>query len=546
MIITNCVCCPSRRSESDPDPQVSGTTVSKAALRATLSKLRYVEGASWDPRRVCLANTRNHIIEQVHSWVENADESRSTTIFLLTGVAGAGKSTVAHTIAQHYAGTKKLATSFFFDREINDRNNPKHLISTIASDLCRTDVQLARRIQSCIEEDERIAHAPISLQFEELVLRPYKDLPTSHPMVIVLDALDEGYDADLIWILCDRVCQLSRRICFFITSRVFPELEVLRQKPHVHSVALDIHTKNNMEDISLFVPHRLKQVSEYHALGTDWPGQELVETFTRRAEGLFLWAAIICDYLYTRSDPTSELQMLVSTSQASNVSAESKMDKLYSTILQTCNWDDAALVVDYHRLMGVIVATKTPLTLEAIGKLYQRTPAASNLLRRQLSPLLTGLGSGTDTTQPVRFIHHSLWDFLTTRAASSSPETHKFWIDERAHSQTLALLCLSQINRQLDNNIDGLGYLGEDDSVAPGIPSIAAGVISEELLYACRFWVDHLLDVKLPSSLPVLSYLEEFLVNRLTRWMELIAALGRYEGLFKLREWVKVGVNMSQ
>lgn len=518
---------------------IKHSKVTKAALDATLNKLHSVNGASWDPRRVCLANTRSHIIKQVRSWVEDSSRSRDTNIFLLTGVAGAGKSTVAHTVAQHYAATKQLASSFFFNREVNDRKDPQHLISTIAADLCRTNDQLAEQIIAVIEQDGRVVSAPIARQFKELVVGPCGNFASESPLVIVLDGLDEGCNADLLWILCE-VSRLPRHFCFFVTSRIFPGLEALRQKPHVYSITLDIHLQESIDDMAFVISDRLNQVAVHHGLGNDWPEADLIASFTDRSEGLPLWISTICDYLCTRSDPTAELQTLVSASHTSIMSAELKMDKLYSTILEACSWDDTAFLDDYYSIMGAVVACKTPLTLDALGSLFQRVPVISNLVCGQLSPLLTGLDNNTGTPPLVRFLHHSLRHFLTLRTWGScvSLNYHKFAIDERAHSQRLAFLALKLINRELTSSMPRRGYISE----GPGISNVSGHHLPEGLWYACRFWADHLLDVDVPLSPGMLKQLEEFLHVRLTWWMELMGTYGRYEGLLKLRGWVRVRV----
>lgn len=319
-----------------------------------------------------------------------------------------------------------------------------------------------------------------------------------------------------------------------------PELETLRRKPHVHSMSLDIYDGDNMNDIALFVPHRLKQVADQHGLGDDWPDQQTTAVFQAKAEGLFLWVATTCDYLQTCYFPKKELEKLISTSYVPGSSAESKMDRLYATILHACNWSDNEFAESCHRLLGAAVATKTPLTMRALNALHQCTLMESVLALRQLSPLLTGLSNEQHTTQPVRLLHQSLRDFLTLRAGNPSApaDSHKFAIDEQMHSQALGLLCLCLLNRELNGGTPGVGYLVKDEEEFPGIALIGEDDLSEELWYACLFWLDHLLDAKSLTT-DALEQLQLFMSTKITLWMELMAARGRYEGLSRLREWAK-------
>ncbi|KAB5589406.1 hypothetical protein CTheo_7146 [Ceratobasidium theobromae] len=506
--------------------------VENNSQQLSLNKLQYVRGASWDPHRVCLSDTRKNLIDDILSWIDNP---RNTNILLLTGVAGSGKSTVAHTISQLCVSQSQLVTSFFFDRETNDRNNPSQLITTITADLAHADPRLATNISSAIDSDRSLTSAPISRQFDQLILQPCQNLQIDRTLVIVLDALDEGCDPELLRILCNDVSRLPSFFRLVLTSRMHPEIGDLRRKSHVQSIELDIDAKENMDDIAVFIPHRLKQVADRHELDDDWPGKKLASLFEARAGGLFLWVATICDFLCTRSDPTAELQKLVSVSSGSNVSAEAKMDRLYTTILQACDWTDEAFVEGYQRLMGTVIATKAPLTLSALSKLFNRTPLVGNLIFRQLSPLLTGLNKTEHTSRPVRFLHLSLRDFLTLRATTSH-ESRVFAIDEKAHSQTLAHLCLRCLNQELNSNLPDAGYLAQSRREIPS-PSIQG--ISEWVWYACRFWMGHLVDVDPTSSGPVLEEIQEFLKTKFTSWVEIRAVRGKYESISSLIKWVR-------
>lgn len=493
-----------------------------------------------------MEQTRQKIIKTILSWLNDTDgASDDKRICLLTGVAGSGKSTIAHTVAQQCDENRQLASSFFFHRDTGDRNNPKYLISTIAAELCSVDDRLARHIIAAVEDDERILHAPISRQFDKLILGPCAGFSAKRPLVIVLDALDEGCNQDLLRILCDDAGRLPPSIRMFVTARVSPDTETLRQKSHVRSMALDIYGKNNMDDIALFVPHKLKQVAEYHGLA-GWPDSHAIASFEAKAGGLFLWVATTCDYLKMCYNPKGELHSLVSASHLSRSSVESIMDSLYTKILLACNWNDVTFVDGFRRLMGAAISTKSPLTLRALNALYQRPLMPSHLALRQLSPLLTGLLDELDVPQPVRFLHQSLPEFLTQRAGSPNAPagSHVFLIDDKAHSGTLALLCLSLLNRELRSDMPGVGYLAKNKEEYPAIPVISERDIPEELWYACRFWVEHLLDVE-PSALPdVMEQLEVLIYTKLTLWMELMAACGRYEGLSKLQEWAKVSIKI--
>src|SRR5882762_3066494 len=160
-----------------------------------VNSLPYANGASWDPSYTCLPGTRVTLLKDIWSWIHSADIGDAERIFWLSSVAGAGKSAVAHTIAKRCREEDLLGSSFFFDHSDEGRNNPKKLFSTIACDLANFNPDIRRQVVSAIELDRSIATAPISRQFDELLCAiMYSGV---NPVVIVIDALDEGYDADL-------------------------------------------------------------------------------------------------------------------------------------------------------------------------------------------------------------------------------------------------------------------------------------------------------------------------------------------------------------
>ncbi|KAG8690108.1 hypothetical protein FRC08_010659, partial [Ceratobasidium sp. 394] len=460
-----------------------------AALNVVLNKLQYVKGASWDTYRTCLTNTRTEIIDQMLAWINTVDhaigsdgasKSGVATVMLLTGVAGAGKSTIAHTIAQLCSQNGHLVSSFFFNREIEGRNGPNALVTTIAADLSRVDPRLAERIAAAIEKDQSLPFAPISRQFEELVLKPTRECPVRGPLVFVIDALDEGWDRYMFKILRDDAPRLPCSFRIFVTSRMRPELDSLCRKPHVCSMTLDLEAQANMDDIALFIPHRLQQLAEDRDFESDWPGEQLRRKFEARANGLFLWVDTVCNFLVDRDDPTTELEKLLSATGSSTSSAEVQMDRLYATILESCNWEDESFVAGYHQVMGTVLAGKIPLTVHAQRALFRNKPVASDYTLQKLSPLLTGTNKTLYHEQSARLLHQSLRDFLVLRAGNS-PSYAKYMIVEQEWNQQLTLQCLDLMNRELNDESAGVGYLAMDAKDVPGIPTLGDGEISEAL-----------------------------------------------------------------
>ncbi|KAG8722739.1 POC1 centriolar protein A [Ceratobasidium sp. 395] len=512
-------------------------------LNAAIDKLLRAPGASWDPDQTCMENTRVELVRRIHAWINSPAKSGGAEIMLLTAVAGAGKTTVAHTVARECHRNGQLGSSFFFDRETQGRNSPAALFATVAADLSRLDPRIAEYVSSAIEEDNSLPTAPISRQFEELILKPCRQYPTRRPTVLVIDALDEAWNTrgredkamnSLLKILRDRIPELPGTLRILLTSRMWPELGHLLRRTHVTEGEINISAKSNMDDIAVYIPNKLQELAENRNIRDGWPTERKLREFTRKAGGLFLWVAVVCEYLSNCDDLELELDDLVSTANSPNSSAEDQMSELYTRILESFNWSDVRFTASYRRVMGAALATRTPLTLTALEELYQESPLASEFTLERLSPLLTGVRGASRGTEAVRVLHQSLRDFLVAGRTGSSGST-KFRVVEKEHSRRLASLCLELLNRDLSSAAPGTGYLaaGEDDM--PGIPVQVRDSIPEALKYACQFWQSHIQDVEIPEE--IIPLLKTFMEQKVALWMEVAAVCGRYSGMGEIQKW---------
>ena len=272
------------------------------------------KGSSWGSESVCLGRTRAALREEILEWIRSADIGGAAEIMWLNDVAGSGKSTVAHTIAQQCHDEGLLVSCFFFDRMSPDRNGPQNLFSTIAYGLA-SNADVAEQIGLTIERNRSIINESPADQFKAFLLDIALEgwYPIDKPVVIILDGLDEDRNDSLLKILRNEVPKLPGNFRFLVTSRPQPTmLSFMSERAHIRSCTMDINGQANLEDIAAYVLFKLEEVAMRTDMGSDWPGEELSRAFTRRAEGLFSWVKTVCDYLASFIDPTGRLISLVS------------------------------------------------------------------------------------------------------------------------------------------------------------------------------------------------------------------------------------------
>ena len=504
-----------------------------------MDTLPYAEGASWNPNLVCLSDTRKALIDDIIEWIFLADGSAGAEIFWLSDVAGTGKSAIAHTIAQYCHDRGILGSSFFFDRDIPDRRTPQKLFSTIARDLVKLGNNLADYVSLVLEADRSVASACQTRQFDQLILKPFLHHSIGRPVVIVIDALDEGCDLETLKVFRDNIPKLPGTFRIFMTSRPLYDIVTdLSEARHIRRRSIEIHGDSNLKDIAVYVRNRLHYISSRKQLSADWPGEARTNDLIKKSEGLFIWVSIASEYLCTSSRADQKLSTLLYERNLSSNSMETKMDSLYAEVLSTCDWSDHDFVQDYHSLMGAIMAVKSPLSASALQSLHRTSPELDiDGVLRPLGSLLTGLYGD----QPIHILHLSFRDFLTCRAQSSPIHQH-LYVNEREHNHRLASLCLNVLNKDLMSQMPGTGYLTGSGSDQKGIPSVNKSLISEVVWYACRFWTEHIIEIKEPQSDTLLDSLREFVTGKLMLWVEVLSTQYPVQNLSRVRAWIEVSI----
>ncbi|KAF7981525.1 hypothetical protein HWV62_33101 [Athelia sp. TMB] len=416
------------------------------------------------------------------------------------------------------------------------------LFTTIARDLARSHSGVAEDIIALLEKEPSLASSSLSRQFEAFVLNPFCRRSQDHPILIVIDALDESIhddmDTELLTILRDGVAKLPHYFRILITSRPMKSFQqFFSESSHITTYSIDIHSIENQQDISKYVDAQMRDRVLLHAMGPGWQDDvTMLEDLKKLAEGPFIWIVTVCSYLRAVYKPRAKLEALLSKSAPEGLPVEKKMDDLYITILAACGeWEDTDFVQDYHLIMGAIMAAKRPLSLAALRELHSSSQKLSpeDILQR-FGSVLVGLD---DPHAPIRMLHLSFREFITGRAANEE-STRKFFISEKVHSSRLAHLCIMVMNSELAiGNLSGTGYLKKQWILeyTPGIPIVSGA--SEQLMYGCEHWIEHVLDVE--NTETILPSLLRFVSVHLTVWMEIVASRGVFRGSLAIRRWLQ-------
>ena len=475
----------------------------------------YAKGARFDPAKGCLPGTRDMIIKEIIQWVNRPNGDDVPRIFLLSGVAGSGKSAIAHTVSNLFDGQKRLGSSYCFARADQANRRPDNLLSTIALDIADVDQHWKMSLDNIVKGNRSLrTTGSVTEQFKKFILGPAMALTTVGPILVVVDALDESAEGqsrkDLLDTLANGISDLPSNFRLLITAR--PELDIVSAfKNNRHSLCKYMDTINdasNKADIALFVETHLSDVS---SLEEKWPNKRWCQMLVESSEGLFQWASTACRAIKDARGVFPQTERLSSFVKPS----ARGLDALYSEALrQVFHGRDVVAVSRCKLVMGWILATKEPLSISAHSELR-----GDNLVEFIL-PQLGSFLSGVDQRHiPIRPLHASFFDFLTDPNRS----TETYHVDPSQQNHSLTLSCLRVMKSGLRFNIVGLETSHCRNADVPGLAIRIEKTILPRLSYGCRFWADHLSATAYDTD--ILNEVKDFLHYRLLYWLEVLSLI---------------------
>ncbi|KAF8985410.1 hypothetical protein BDQ17DRAFT_679476 [Cyathus striatus] len=430
----------------------------------------------------CHPETRKAVIDDIMNWVDSMDPNKR--IMWLQGAAGAGKSSIAQTVAERCSEENKLISAFFFSRTATGtgRDDGTRLVPTIAYQLAISVPLTADLITSEFVKDKAILSYSMEVQMKNLVIKPLKEVNECHalphvPYLVIIDGLDEckkpEMQSRILDMIAKSVRQLSVPLYFLISCR--PELEIrtafnnmlLR---HLHNqVTLD-NRYNPENDIYTFIRSEFEKIKLVHPLAStlsnlNWPSEPDLKCLVKRATGQFIYPSTVMNYVQDiRHDPRDRLLTVINI-KLGEASPYTELDTLYKHIICTA----VAKANGYENIQRVFQAliymefsslTHVPFMLAAFLQMSEST------LRLQLVDLHSiiyvpslELSEENRTQSHIQFFHASFSDFLKDPSRSEH-----FYISKKVANVVLGRFCLELI---LNNDIPDIqAYVldGNEDS----------------------------------------------------------------------------------
>jgi hypothetical protein len=483
-------------------------------------------GAGFNTTKQCLPGTRIEILDEIEQWAHST-ELNVPRVFWLYGAAGSGKSAIAHTIALWFHQRNELGSFLCFDRTYLAECRHEKVFSTMAHDLASQNPGVKRSLVNMLRDRNWLKRTTdVIQQWENLLVKPSVHLSTDHPILLVIDALDESGDPEsrkhLLPILANRAIELPSNVRILLTSRPLDDISrALRSCVHIVSKAIgDIPESSITRDIKSYISERLAPVDDLFL------DDNRLGLLVNRSEGLFQWAFVACEFIQGSSSrklftPEQRFQQLTN-SVASG--ATPSLDKLYTTILQEiCPDNNEDDMQAFRSVMGQVLALYEPLSLGALTAIRRQFHSGFDAydihsVLKHMGSVLSGI---TNHSIPIRPLHSSFHDYLT------DPERSKnFHINTSLHKDDLAFATLQVMKTELQFNICSLedSYLLNSD-----VPDLAQKIeqsISSPLSYSCQYWANHVThDQATLFNSKIATQVREFLNEQLLYWIEVLSLM---------------------
>ncbi|TDL13581.1 hypothetical protein BD410DRAFT_686692, partial [Rickenella mellea] len=118
------------------------------------------------PEHACLPGTRAGVLKTINEWTMDSD-----SLYLLTGPAGAGKSTIAHTVASQAWEKGILGGCFFLHCDFSEHRDPHLVINSLAFQLAHFDLEIAKHIRNTLTRDpDLVSSQSLCNKFSNLIV----------------------------------------------------------------------------------------------------------------------------------------------------------------------------------------------------------------------------------------------------------------------------------------------------------------------------------------------------------------------------------------
>ena len=404
----------------------------------------------------CHPHTRKAILKESMQWIRGVNKLE---LFLwLYGPAGAGKSSIAQSIAELCSEAGILDASFFFSRTAAGRNDDRLLIPTLTYQLSLSIPDILPFVGEALNRDPLVFGRSLQAQIDALILGPLSQVAASRqdlehgsksrPIFFVIDGLDECGQAKsqryILSVLSSAIRCSAIPLFFLITSRPEQDIRQSFNEEPLNSLTRRLVLDENYkpdEDIRVFLQSKFDDIKKHHPsnyfLPASWPSDSDVETLVKKSSGQFIYPSTVMKFIDShRHQPTERLNMILGLRPTGNNMPFAALDALYMHIFLAVA-DVEAVTKVFEVLLLFPYLSNAPI--DAVEIFLCLMPGELQIILSDLHSIIAVPlpQNNASLVRHLRLFHASLGDFLLDKARSGT-----LFIDAREGHAHLARYCI--------------------------------------------------------------------------------------------------------
>jgi len=496
-------------------------------------------------RETCTEGTRVKILNGITEWANESFEG-IPPVYWLTGQAGAGKTTIAYTIAKLFGIGQDavLGANFFCSRQFPETRSLERIVPTLAYQLARI-CETYRAALHEVDTSDAVQSHNVQEQLQRFLFQPWMGRTQSHDRpiyLVVVDALDEIEDSKRSLFLEQLLKSLQTNnitgLKFLVTSRPDPEIVDLCESFPLKVVCKlqDVPTEEAKEDIGIYLDVKLKHLS----------ATPQFSKLKEQSAGLFIYAATVVKILMGRKLANSEQLKRLSAILSLSSSDSGPIDQLYQQVLREAFSDlndDPELLSTRLSALHTFLCSVERISASVAANLLGIDIDVADMVLNNLHAVLYVQDS------KVYWYHASFRDFIFSHARSNfraDDKDFRFSCDTAAQHSVLVHACFRIMNSEETGLRFNMGdikssYLLDSEHTEELRGNVDKN-ISPALRYGCAHWAHHVSLSPPSKDIPIYGVITDFLQLRVLFWIEAMHLL-RSSGecphlLHHARNWV--------
>lgn len=319
-----------------------------------------------DTQSTCHPRTRDSVLEEIFSWVNQASSDREKWILWLKGAAGSGKTTISRSLVKLCQGNNIPVATYLFCRTDPSRNTITTVVSTIAYQIIQLIPESKFFITRTIESNPLIFDQSFEYQLDMLVIKPLHQIcgnASGVPwnLLLLLDGLDEcinGRDSQVLLIhaVVKYLAAQSPQIVILISSREERHLTMAFNATTVDNILLRLSLDNKYapdRDIRRYLDDSFDEIKKTHParnhIDRGWPDPSQIDDILSESSGQFIYASIVIKFVESPySHPPDQLKAILEShnDQCGPMSTPfEELDKFYDHIFSQVDENSIGLAI---------------------------------------------------------------------------------------------------------------------------------------------------------------------------------------------------------